>query len=157
MKGNLKVRQILLISFILSLCIISGCLLSSDSTELKKSDVEKVNTLEQVVLEIVESTVTPEGLTLRIVNGSDKAIGYNGAFSLEETIDGEWYVVNDVLGGKFEFADVGLGTAPKSTTDIPIDWRGIYGELDSGDYRILFNVVDEFDSHDLAAEYHISD
>lgn len=116
-----------------------------------------MNKLDQVVLEIIESTVTLEGLTLRIVNGSVKTIGYNGAFSLEETIDGEWYVVNDVLGGKFEFADVGLGTEPNSTSDIPIDWRGIYGELDSGDYRILFNVGDEFDRHDLAAEFHISD
>lgn len=148
-------RQIVLISFILSLSVISGCLLSSDSTELKKSDVEEVNTLEQVVLEVVESTVTPEGLTLRIVNSSDKAIRYNGAFSLEETIDGEWYVVNDVLGGKFEFADEGLGTESNSTTDIPIDWRGIYGELDSGDYRILFNVGDESGRYDLAAEFSI--
>lgn len=64
-------------------------------------------------------------------------------------------MVNDLLGGKFEFADVGLGTESNSTTDIPIDWRGIYGELDSGDYRILFNVGDESGRYDLTAEFSI--
>ncbi|MFA1643463.1 immunoglobulin-like domain-containing protein [Chryseomicrobium imtechense] len=144
-----------LLLFVLLLSLLTGCSFSEKSAELVKSDVTEVNTLDEVSLEVLNDTLTPSGLTLHLINSAEHSVGYNGSFSLERKIEGDWYVVNDVVGGRFAFTDEGLGTDKNSCTDMAIDWRGIYGELDAGDYRILFNVNNELENYTLATEFQI--
>lgn len=147
-------RHSLLLFVLLSL--LTGCSFYVPPTKQVKSDVTEVNTLDEVSLEVLNDTLTPSGLTLHLINGAEHSVGYNGSFSLERKIEGDWYVVNDVVGGRFAFTDEGLGTDKNSCTDMAIDWRGIHGELNAGDYRVLFDVSNELESYTLATEFKIA-
>jgi len=140
--------------------VVSGCTSSDEPVELKKSDIGEVNTLSNIHLEIVENTLTSEGLTLRIVNDSEKSLVYNGSFSIEQKVNEEWFEVEDVVGGNFAFTDEGLGTNPHESSELSIEWDWLYGELKTGEYRLVKEVLDfrdagDFDRHFLAVEFEI--
>lgn len=155
-------RHIKVIFIIICLIVLSGCISSNETVKLKSTETGKVNTLNDVHLEIVENTLSSEGLTLLIVNESDKTLTYNGSFFLEKKIDGNWYEVNDILGGKFGFDDEGLGTNAQETTELEIEWDWLYGNLNAGKYRLIKDVLvfresGGFDNHSLAVEFELTE
>lgn len=154
-------RLIKMIFIVISLIVLSGCIPSDEPVKLEESKVEKVNELTNVRLEIVENTLSREGLTLLIVNDSEKTLVYNGSFSLEKKVDGNWYEVKDILGGNFGFEDIGYGTDPQDSSELVIEWEWLYGKLNSGEYRLIKNVLDfrasgDYDKHNLAIEFELT-
>lgn len=155
-------QSVKLLLLCISLILLSGCMPSDEPVELIESTVEKVNELTNVRLEIVEDTLSREGFTLRIVNDSDKTLIYNGSFFLEQKVDGKWYERNDILGGKFGFEDIGYETDPQDSSELVIKWDWLYGKLNSGEYRLIKDVLDfrasgDYDKHYLAVEFEITE
>lgn len=155
-------RSVNLILLCISLSLLSGCTPSDEPVKLEESKVEQVNDLTNVRLEIVEDTLSREGLILLIVNESDKTLVYNGSFFLEQKVDGKWYEVKDILDGKFGFEDIGYGTDPQDSSELVIQWEWLYGELNSGEYRLIKDVLDfrasgDYDKHYLAVEFELTD
>lgn len=155
-------RSVNLILLCISLILLSGCIPTNEPVKLEESKVEQVNDLTNVRLEIVKNTLSREGFTLRIVNDSDKTLVYNGSFFLEQKVDGKWYEVNDILGGKFGFEDIGYETNPQDSSELVIEWEWLYGKLNSGEYRLIKDVLDfrasgDYDKHYLAVEFELTD
>ncbi|WP_211274594.1 immunoglobulin-like domain-containing protein [Anaerobacillus arseniciselenatis] len=145
----------------LSLTLLSGCGSSSNSpkgTDWKPTMYETVNNLDGVSMIVKEGTVSSTGLTVIFENNSDKQCIYGEYFLLEKKIEGRWYEVPIVLDGNYGFNDIGYELAPSDAREWEVDWEWLYGSLDTGDYRIVKDILDfretgDFDRHYLTAEF----
>ncbi len=74
--------------------------------------------------------------SFKLSNKSKDIYMYNSEYKLELLLDGIWvdipYVVEYPL-----FTSEAILIRPQTTIDIMIEWRGYYGELSAGEYRIV--------------------
>lgn len=117
--------------FAMVLCIALALSLAACANTESKIDKESPF---DVSMEVVDGTVTPMKATVLIKNNTDIEIdsGNEYDFSIEVLKNGKWKTIN--VGNRDNNADalVFLGES-----ELVIDWSNIYGELPSGDYRIV--------------------
>lgn len=83
----------------------------------------------------LELTLSKDELTWTISNHADKTIiGFTG--TLEVLLDGGWYRVPTLSGVHYARAALGY-PVPAGGTFSGTFWQDLYGDLPSGDYRIL--------------------
>ncbi|PPA70746.1 immunoglobulin-like domain-containing protein [Jeotgalibacillus proteolyticus] len=145
------------------LTLLSACGIFSDDdaageNEREPSPYETVNNFDGVTMNVKEGTVSSTGLTIVFENSSDKQGTYGEHFSLEETIEGSWYKVPDIVDGDYAFTDIGFGFGPSAKSEWTVEWEWLYGGLEAGEYRIVKDVLDfreagDYDTYYLAAEF----
>ena len=115
-------------------------------------------------LTLESEQVTRCGLTLRmqeIAGGLSGEIMYGSDFGLEQYADGAWNPCPTVIDNA-AFTSEGYSYSGE-TTMLPIDWRWIYGTLETGRYRISkqFSAKqqnsDAYTLYTLYAEFDITD
>ena len=127
----MKKITVMAICFVLTLSF-SGC----GKAELKLG--KEVSTAEEttfdVSMDIVEGTVHPTGLTIRISNNTNLEIDSGNAndFAIEAQKDRKWYSI-DID----ERAITSEAMVFEGTRDVEISWNDIYGQLPKGQYRIV--------------------
>lgn len=77
-------------------------------------------------------TVSSSGLTVILVNKSDKQVVYGEDFLLEKNINGKRYQVPVTLDGELAFPMIGYDLDPSDVNEWTIGWDIIYGNLDAG-------------------------
>jgi len=119
-----------------------------------------VNDLEGVTLEIKEKTLSDNGLTLVIKNRTSRGYMFSPTYCVEQEINGQWhrasYVTNIV---RWQGSDH-LEVVGNSINELEINWEWLYGNLSSGNYRIIkscvyLNSPGEWVGHQLSAEFRI--
>jgi predicted small lipoprotein YifL len=80
---------------------------------------------------------------------------YGDGFTLEQEVDGVWVEVPYGVENA-AFHDIAHLIDVEGTTEAPIDWSWLYGELSPGTYRLCKQVSDfrgsgDYDTYDLAA------
>lgn len=126
--------------------------------ELKPTTFAKVNDLEGIEMKVKENTVSPTGSMVVFENDTEKECIYGEYFVLEKKIEDSWYEVPVTLDGEYGFDDIGYGLAPWGTSEWSVEWEWLYGSLDSGEYRIVKDLLDfreagDFDKYFMAAEF----
>lgn len=150
--------------FFLAICItlLSAC--GSDQVDETKdwepTEYESVNNLDGVTMIVKEGTVSSTGLTVMFENKSDKRCIYSEDFLLEKKIEGKWYQVPFIPGASYGFGEPGYELDSSNVSDWTVDWEWLYGNLDSGEYRIVKSILDvrepgDYDEHNLIAEFTI--
>ena len=94
-----------------------------------------------------------------IENNSDSQCIYSEDFLLEKKIKGKWYQV-PVIIESYGFNDIGYELVSGEKGEWDVDWTWLYGSLDTGEYRIVKNVLafrstGDFDEYNLAANFNI--
>jgi hypothetical protein len=104
--------------------------------------------------------VTATGLTLLFENSSDKQYTYGDPFLLEKKMHGKWYQVPIEMEENYGFNDIGYELDAAGRSEWEVDWEWLYGSLDSGEYRIVKDLLDvrepgDYNTHYLTAEFTI--
>lgn len=161
----------------ISLILLSGCVSSNTNTtegikntvnrndsvqsvetnDWEPSTYETVNDLVGVIMVVKDGTVSPAGLTVTFENSSDKQCTYGEYFLLEKKINEKWFQVPTVIDN-YGFNSIGYELAPGKNGEWKIDWDWLYGNLDTGEYRIVKDILDfrstgDYDNYYLAAEF----
>ncbi|WP_107841989.1 immunoglobulin-like domain-containing protein [Metasolibacillus meyeri] len=156
-------RRIFIVLVVIGLAVV-GCSQEpkGQSGELirdwEPTKYETVNNLDGVMMIVKKGTASVIGLTVIIENNSDKEITYGVDFLLEKKIKEKWYQVPFAIGGNHAFADIGYSLASFSVREWKIDWSGLYGSLNRGEYRLVkeisnFRNTDDYDNYHLAVEF----
>jgi len=143
-------------SIILILFFTSGCV---NKTDWEPTAYENVNNFDGVNMTVKEETVSLAGLTVVIENNSGSQCIYSEDFLLEKKIKEKWYQV-PVIIESYGFNGIGYELAPGVKGEWDVDWAWLYGSLDTGEYRIVKNILDfrssgDFDEYSLAADFKI--
>ena len=147
----------LLFCMAVNLTILSACDSSQSTAEWEPTIYETVNNLDGVTMIVKNGTVSSHGLTIKFENPFDKQFSFGRDFLLEKKLDGKWYQVPDILGGRFAFTDDVLGAVPSEVDEWTFDTSWIYGELKIGEYRFVkevseFRDTGNFESFILTAD-----
>lgn len=67
---------------------------------------------------------------------------YGDDFIIEKNEKGEWKEATIVLEGVYGYNAIAYHITKDGVTDFEIDWEWLYGELESGEYRIGKGVID---------------
>lgn len=136
---------------------IAGCT-NYKPNDLKTTTFEVVNNLDDVNMTVKGET--PTGLTVVFQNNSNSECIYGEYFYLERKQDGNWYQVPVTIKENYGFEDIAYILSPNDETEWEVDWDWLYGSLESGEYRIIKDVLElneseEYDTYYLAAEFKI--
>jgi len=101
--------------------------------------------------EVEEDTVNPRGLNARIINNTDSDIAYLEYYRIEKKMGDKWcyYDYNNDLGPSW--SDMTYIVESGAVAEISFYWSELYGELDSGIYRI---VKEYYDNSDMSNRVH---
>ncbi|MGD6843071.1 immunoglobulin-like domain-containing protein [Bacillus infantis] len=105
-----------------------------------------------------EGTVSRTGMTVILQNHSDKQCIYGEDYRLEKNIGGDWYQVPFAEDGDHAFTGIGYDLGPSDVKEWNVNLEQFYGDLDTGEYRIVKEVLDfresgDFDVYNLTAEF----
>lgn len=141
----------IIFSLILLLACMTGC--SEENGENMNAMQEK-----EAVVNIQEESISSTGLVLIIKNETDDcAFQFDNAYSLEQFVDGHWNVVEKIR-------DVAVTAEahmllPGESVEHTIKWENRYGNLPTGEYRIVKRieiVQDDGKEYDnLIDDYHM--
>jgi len=138
---------------------LSSCGSSTETNDWEPTTYETVNNFDGVAMTAKEGTVSSTGVTVLYKNNSDKLGIFGEYLLLEKEIEGDWFQVL-VNIEDYGFEDIGYELAPSEIEEHPIDWDWLYGSLDSGEYRIVKDILDvrgkgDYDKYYLAAQFTI--
>ena len=109
---------------------------------------------------VKKGTASSTELTVAFENNSNSQCIYSEYFWLEKKINGRWYQVPVAIDGNYGFNDIGYDLASGDDGEWAVDWDWLYGSLDTGEYRIVKNILDfrgsgEYDTYYLTADFTI--
>jgi hypothetical protein len=133
---------------------------SSGTIDWEPTTYEIVNNFTGVTMTVKEGSVSSTGLTVSFKNNSDKQCIYGEYFLLEKKINENWYQVPVVIDGEHGFDAIGYDLASGKEGEWKVNWDWLYGSLDTGEYRIVKDILDfrktgDYDKYYLAAEFKI--
>lgn len=114
-----------------------------------------VNTLEHVTMTMMKYK-SWEG-EIEITNQTDRELQTGAWYEIQKLEDGVWQLVETRV--EIVLEDLAYRLPAGETTVFPTNWKGLYGELPSGEYRVIKYVsvplADRIETHYLAAEFEI--
>ncbi len=130
----------------------------AETSDWEPTTYETVNNFDGVTMTVKEGTASSAGLTVVFENESGSQCTYGEYYCLEKKINGSWYQVPVVIDGDYAFNHIAYEVAGER--EWTIDWEWLYGSLDTGEYRIVKDVLDfrgpgDYDKYYLAAEFTI--
>ncbi len=125
----------LTVLFSVLLCI-SGLL-----TGCSKESVYQPSEVENVSISIDD--ISPTGATVTIKDTNTEAHVYGELYIIEKETFGKWYEMKPIISN---YAFNGSGYLPneKGEIEFKVDWEWLYGELPSGNYRLLKQVDQKY-------------
>ncbi|WP_026477898.1 immunoglobulin-like domain-containing protein [Alkaliphilus transvaalensis] len=147
--------------------LIAGCStysnklsISGEINELEwdASIYHTLNSFDSVKMTVINDSISNTGLTLYFENSSNYNCIFGEHYWLEKKINGNWYRVPVMIEGNYGFNDIGYNLSSGSDANWTVDWKWLYGSLDSGEYRIIKDILNfrsagDFDTYYLAAEF----
>ncbi|MCK6206163.1 hypothetical protein KZX50_11975 [Bacillus infantis] len=147
----------------ISLTFLPGCENEDSGQPVKTTDwkptiYHTVDNFNGVTMTAKEGTVSRTGMTVILQNNSDKQGVYGEAYLLEKNIGGDWYQVPFAEAGDRAFPSIGYDLGPSDVKEWDVSWEQFYGDLDTGEYRIVKEVLDfresgDYDVYNLTAEF----
>ena len=118
---------------------LTGCGKTENESNIGEISNIKVATDKDVSLAIEDETVKNTGVTLVLVNNSNKLLYYNDVYEIEVQKDNVWHKINAELN----FNEPLWGVEQNNSGKIEVNWQNGYGELAKGKYRIIKEVYFE--------------
>lgn len=106
--------------------------LSADTSRVRKY---MNNSKDNVEIKILKDTITPSGLTIKIIDNNEEPYDFGSDFYIQIKCDDEWKDVETIK--EPYFFDIYIHN---DNNEYSIDWKEFYGNLFSGTYRIVKKV-----------------
>lgn len=151
----MKRYRIRLFSIAIGIIFLAGC----KPTDWEPTTFDSINNLEGVSMVALEGSITNTGMTIHFENETENDYIYGSSFSLKKNIEDDWYQV-PIIVVDYAFDDIGHELPASDSREWTVDWEWLYGELDSGKYRIVKDVLNvrepgDYDTYYLAEEFTI--
>ena len=132
----------------------------AETTDWEPTTYETVKNFNGVTMTVKEGTTSSASLTVAFENNSSSQCIYGEYFLLEKKINENWYRVPVVIEGNYGFNLIGYDLASGDDGEWSVDWDWLYGSLNTGEYRIVKDILDfrgsgQYDTYYLAAEFTI--
>lgn len=134
---------------------------TNDIIDWKPTEFDSLNYLDGVTMTVKEETVSPSKLVVLFTNNSTRKCIFGEFFSLEKKLNEKWYQVPVAISGNYGFNSIGYNLPPGENMEFTVDWKWLYGSLDTGEYRIVKDILDfrgtgDYDIYYLAGEFSIN-
>lgn len=131
-----------------------------DLTNWEPSGYESVNNFDDVTMNVKKGSESSTKLTITFENDSNSECIYGDYFCLEKKINDLWYQVPVTIDGNYGFNDIGYNLAAGDTGEMVVDWNWLYGSLETGEYRIVKDILEfrgtgDYDTYYLGATFTI--
>lgn len=126
------------IAIVLSLVCFLGLVGCSKETTYQSTEIPNVS--------IRIFNVSPTGATIIIKDTNNKPFVYGEWYKIEKENNDKWYEVKTIIDA-YGFEDIGYLIEENSKNKeitLSIDWEWLYGELPSGQYRLLKQVDNQY-------------
>lgn len=100
---------------------------------------------DSVTLSIKDDTLTNKGATFILKNNTNKEYWYGEEYIIEKKDNNSWKEVSTLTGEPLTWNMIAYTLKPNEEKEINIDWSFGYGELESGDYRLVKSTFREED------------
>ncbi len=90
--------------------------------------------MDKVSIVIKEGTLTKEGATIVVTDKNDYPYSYGEHFNIQKLEDGGWKDVQTI--GTYYINDIAHLIKEDRTTEIKLNWKDRYGELETGHYKL---------------------
>lgn len=137
------------------LCIYDKTINLGAYVDIYDKDTGKRLDLEDWGIEMEITDVTSTGLTLTITQTGGQQIGDLYTFGYALIVEDEGFVTRLDASGETPSLDHALQM--EGITELTVDWTDVYGELPSGEYELMLDIIDRFDEdqvHPLMVDYH---
>ena len=109
---------------------------------------------------VKKGTESSTKLTVAFENNSNRQCTYGDYFCLEKKINGIWHQVPITIDGNYGFNTIGYNLSSGDSGEKVVDWNWLYGSLNTGQYRIVKDILDfrgsgDYDTYYLDAEFAI--
>lgn len=149
MKKNLIILFTCILGFVFILVL-------STVTESKKKIY--MDQLENVSMKIKDGTLTKTGATVIITDTSNLDHTYGVEYRLEKFENNEWIKLK-MKPETYAWTLVGYFVDENNELEMEHDWDYLYGELESGHYRLVKNLSlqegEQMVTHEFSAEFTI--
>ncbi len=122
----------------------------------EKTKLEDLSDLKDISMEVVEDSITPTGFKIVFENSSNKNIVFEDNFIIETRVEEEWYEL-PMLTNDYDFNDAACKMPYNQSKEISANWERLYGVLETGEYRILKEVMDLDDFNTYNKEYLVAE
>lgn len=127
--------------------------LTKEQSDFLKGIIEKYS-LEDVSLEIKEETLTNTGATVIITDTHNPHYTQGTFYRIDKLEYGDWKELSPITDD-YAFTDIAMVVGEDNTLEENVDWSKLYGELDTGRYRIVKRVYDNNVYKYFVAEFEI--
>ena len=100
---------------------------------IEKRSIDKVSAV------IKEGTLTKEGATVVITDKNDYPYSYGEDFDIQKLKDGKWEDLKSI--GNSYINDIAHVIKEDRTTEMNLNWKSKYGELETGHYKLILEVT----------------
>ena len=96
--------------------------------------------LSKIFMFIPSRTVTNTGATVSITDKNDVPYTYGEWYRIDKKENGRWRELEPIQ--EIDFADIGWEVGEDGKIEKEFNWSNLYGELESGNYRLIKRVYD---------------
>lgn len=118
----------------------------------------KIDDLDGVSMSIKEGTLTNLGATILITDTSDRNNIYGEEYRIDrKDKNGNWVELEIIFEGNYGWNSIGYSVGEDNKLSFHIIWKSLYGELKSGEYRIVKSTTEagEGTNHYITSEFTI--
>ena len=109
--------------------------------------------LENVTMTIKEGTLTRTQATVIITDLSGDDNTYSDFFRIDKKENNKWKKLDVIVKGNYGFNSIGYTVNEDNILEMKIDWNWLYGELDTGEYRLVKSASVTKDNSFLGDKY----
>jgi len=125
-----------------------------------KKFMYEYNQFDKCTMEIVDATITPTGLTVRFTSANENEILYGSYYRVEKFDNNEWNEIEQKNSGELAWTDEAFAVPKDGFSDCVIDWNWLYGELTTGQFRVIKDILDfrgtgDYDEYYFSEEFKI--
>ena len=139
MKKSIKIALIVIGVLLIVLGIIF--LVTKVNSKEINVNVYAVSEVENVSINISDISLT--GATIIIKDTNDDNYTYGEWYVIQKEENGKWYNIPTKVK-EFGFNDIGYEVDENNEVKFVIDWEWLYGELQTGSYRIIKEAHDKY-------------
>lgn len=113
-----------------------------DTVNHEQNDIEYNRTPNNVIIEVENTTIKPESVSITITDNNESQYGWGVEFRVQEKVNGEWKNLNYV-SDDLTWIDIAYQLNEDKQLTQKLDIEKYYGKLSNGIYRIVKPVYDE--------------
>ncbi len=113
---------------------------NSSNYTVNQGDVN-TRSVDNVTMSIKEGTLTKTSATVVIEDKNDEKYNYSSWFRIDKKENQEWKEVK-AINEEYAFTDLAYIPDEDGRIEMNTDWGNLYGELETGEYRLVKEVYD---------------